>query len=79
MVADFMADNEKESKGLISEIEVSRRKTASSYKKDLIRLPHLSAAENTAPSASGTCPILLQKMQLQRKEGRNLKKWRKQS
>lgn len=31
MVADFMADNEKQSKGLISEIEVSRRKTATSY------------------------------------------------
>lgn len=62
MVADFMADNEKESKGLISEIEVSRRKTATSYKKDLIRLPHLSAAENTlplpvapAPSSSRKC------------------------
>lgn len=39
MVADFMADNEKRSKGLISEIEGSRRKTATSYKKELIRLP----------------------------------------
>lgn len=60
MVADFMADNEKQSKGLISEIEVSRRKTATSYEKELIRLLHLPDAENAAPSASGTCPVLLQ-------------------
>ena len=39
MVADFMADNEKQSKGLISKTEVSRRKTATSYKKELIQLP----------------------------------------
>lgn len=44
MVADFMADNEKRSKGLISEIEVSRRKTATSYKKELIQLAYLPDA-----------------------------------
>lgn len=52
MVADFMADNEKRSKGLISEIEVSRRKTATSYSKELIQLAYLPDAENTAPSSS---------------------------
>jgi len=36
MVADFTADNEQQSKGLISEIEARRRKTATSYKKDQI-------------------------------------------
>lgn len=45
MVADFMADNEKRSKGLIAEIEVSRRKTATSYKKELIQLAYLPDAE----------------------------------
>lgn len=73
MVADFMADNEKRSKCLISEIEVSTGKIATSNKKELIQLPHLPDAEKTAPSASVTCPILLQKMQFQEKEGRNLK------
>lgn len=74
MVADFMADNEKRSKCLISEIEVSRGKIATSNKKELIQLPHLPCAEKTAPSASVTCPILLQKMQFQGKEGRTLKR-----
>lgn len=74
MVANFMADNEKRSKCLISETEVSRRKTATSDEKELIQLPHLPDAEITAPSASVTCPILLQKMQFQGKEGRNLKR-----
>lgn len=69
MVADFMTDNDKQSKGLISETEVSRRKIATSYRKELIRLP----SENSALSASGTCPILLHKMHFR---GRRERIWR---
>lgn len=64
MAADFRTD--KQSKGLISEIEVSRRKIATSYRKEWIRL----LGENTASSASRTCPLLLQKMHFRgRREG----------
>lgn len=63
MAADFMTDNDKQRKELIFETEVSRRKIATSYR---IRLP----GENTAPSASRTCPLLLQKMHFRgRREG----------
>lgn len=79
MVANFMADNEKRSKGLISEIEVSRRKTATSYRKELIQLAYLPAAENTAPSSSDSELMLPNKMQHQRVEGRNWKRERKQN
>lgn len=66
MASDFMTDNDKQSKGLISETEASRRKIATSYRKEQIRLP----SENTAPSASRTCPLLLQKMYFRgRREG----------
>ena len=75
MVADFTADNEQQSKGLISEIEARRRKTATSYKKDQIWPPawercFLSQCHLPHP------PL---KMQFKRKEGRSLKGWRKQS
>lgn len=66
MADDFMTDNDKQSKGLISETEVRRRKIATSYRKERIRLP----CENAAPSASRTCPLLLHKMHFRgRREG----------
>lgn len=63
MVADFVTDNDKQGAYLCDR---RRRKIATSYRKEQIRLP----SENTAPSASGTCLILLQKMHFRgRREG----------
>lgn len=54
MGADFMADNEKRSKGLISEIEVSRRKTATSYRKELIQLTCLMLKTLLPPAVTAS-------------------------